>query len=480
MGSWLRDPERPERFLSYREIAEKLVEYLKEMNFTHVEFLPLAEHPFYGSWGYQATGYFAPTRRYGDPEDLMFLIDELHRAGIGVWLDWVPSHFPRDDYGLAFFDGTPTYEYPDPRKGFHPDWTDNIFDYGRGEVRSFLLSSAHFWLDYYHIDGLRLDGVASMLYLDYSRKPGEWIPNQFGGKENLEAIEFLRKLNLSIGERFPDVALTAEESTAWPSVTGDPKEGGLGFRFKWDMGWMNDTLEYFKRDPIYRKFHHGELTFRMVYAFSENYILSLSHDEVVYGKGSLYARMPGDRWQKLANLRLLYSYMYGLPGKKLLFMGQEFAMEREWDHDSSLDWHLLQNPENRGVQRLIRDLNELYRTYPALHRGDCVPEGFQWSSSDDADNSVLIWLRFSPDSEDSPILIACNFTPVPRYDYLCGVPRAGRWREIFNSDSSLYGGSNLGNLGEVYAEPKSHQGWPASAKITLPPLGAVFFRFEGE
>ncbi len=479
LGSWIRDPFHPDRFLSYREVGEKLADYVSELGFTHVELLPLLEHPFYGSWGYQATGYFAPTRRYGVPEDLMYLIDLLHRRGIGVWLDWVPSHFPRDDFGLAFFDGSATYEYADPRKGFHPDWTDNIFDYGKGEVRSFLLSSGHFWLERYHLDGLRLDGVASMLYLDYSRRDGEWVPNRYGGNENLEAIEFLKGFNRSVKGRFADVLISAEESTAWPGVTRSPEEGGLGFDLKWDMGWMHDTLEYFKKDPIYRKYHHSQLTFRMVYSHSENYILPLSHDEVVHGKGSLYRRMPGDHWQKMANLRLLYGYMYGLPGKKLLFMGQEFGMIEEWNHDVGLDWHLLKYPLHRGLQRFVADLNRIYRNYPALHRGDCHPSGFRWSVVDDADNSVLIWLRTVPGGGETPVLVACNFTPVPRYNYVCGVPSAGRWREILNSDSSLYGGSNVGNMGFAVAEGEPWGQWPARLTLNLPPLGVLFFAFEG-
>ncbi len=474
LGSWMRDPKDPERLLSYREIAPKLADYAVEMGFTHIELLPVMEHPFYGSWGYQCTGYFAPSHSYGTPQDLMYLVDTLHQRNVGVILDWVPSHFPQDDYALAQYDGTPTYEYADPRKGYHTDWTSNIFDYGRGPVQSFLLSSALFWLEHYHIDGLRVDGVASMLYLDYSRESGEWLPNIYGGRENLEAVEFLRRFNSTVYRRFPDVQTFAEESTSWPKVSRPVYEDGLGFGLKWDMGWMHDTLEYLKSDPIYRKHHHHNLTFRMLYAFHENFVLALSHDEVVHGKGSLLDKMPGDHWRSLAQLRLLYGYMFGMPGKKLLFMGQEFGMGREWDHDSSIDWHLLAYEPHRGLQRWVTDMNQLYRSHRSLHTGDCLPSGFEWIEADDADNSVYCWLRHSTDNDDPPLLICCNFTPVPRYGYRVGVPQADRWNELANSDAQIYGGSGEGNLGGVEAEPiPSHQ-WPQSIELTLPPFGVVY------
>ncbi len=474
LGSWRRGEGG--RFLSYRELGPLLAAYVREMGFTHVEFLPVMEHPYYGSWGYQITGYFAPTSRYGSPQDLMFLIDTLHQNGIGVILDWVPSHFATDPHGLAFFDGTHLYEHADPRQGVHPDWGSAIFNYGRHEVRSFLLSSALFWLDLYHADGLRVDAVASMLYLDFSRPEGQWVPNEYGGRENLQAIAFLRQLNEAVYRYEPDVQTYAEESTAWPLVSRPTYLGGLGFGFKWDMGWMHDTLRYLSRDPIYRKYHHEELTFRMLYAFTENFVLPLSHDEVVHGKGSLLAKMPGDPWQKFANLRLLLGYMYGQPGKKLLFMGGEFAQEREWNHETELDWHLLEDPRHRGVQRWVRDLNHAYRAFSALHQLDCEPEGFAWIEPEDCERSVLVFLR--KDRRDDLVLVACNFTPVPRPHYRVGVPRPGFWREILNSDAEVYGGSGWGNLGGVQAEAIPAHGRPYSLDLTLPPLGVVFLRWE--
>jgi 1,4-alpha-glucan branching enzyme len=472
LGSWRRDPNDPARFLSYREIVEPLIEHVRTCGFTHVEFLPLMEHPFYGSWGYQTTGFFAPTRRYGDPEDLMFLIDRLHQAGIGVVFDWVPSHFPADAFALAEFDGTHLFEHADVRLGFHPDWKSLIFNYGRYEVRSFLASSAEHWLSSYHVDALRVDAVASMLYLDYSRRPGEWLPNVFGGRENLEAIEFLRQLNTGIYADHPDVQVIAEESTAFAGITRPVDAGGVGFGLKWDMGWMNDTLEYLARDPIHRRHHHGELTFRGVYAFSENFLLPLSHDEVVYGKGSLLTKMPGDDWQKFASLRLLFGYQFAEPGKKLIFMGGEFAQRREWEHDSSLDWAVLESSPHAGMQRWIGDLNRTYREQPALHEWDCDPRGFAWTQPNDSDTSLLSFLRFS--SEGDPLLVVCNFTPVPRYDCLAGVPVGGYWREILNSDAEIYGGTGIGNFGGVEARPIPAYGMARTLTLTVPPLGCLF------
>jgi 1,4-alpha-glucan branching enzyme len=476
-GSWRRVPEEGQRPLTYREMAAPLAEYVRRMGYTHVEFLPLMEHPFGGSWGYQVTSYFAPTSRYGTPQDLMYLIDYLHQQGIGVILDWVPSHFPTDEHGLKFFDGTHLYEHADPRQGLHRDWNTAIFNYGRHEVRAFLISSALFWLDKYHADGLRVDAVASMLYLDYSRKEGEWIPNQYGGRENLEAVAFLRRLNEEVYRNYPDVQTIAEESTAWPAVSRPTYVGGLGFGLKWDMGWMHDTLQYMARDPIYRKYHHNELTFRMIYAFTENFVLALSHDEVVHGKGSLLSKMPGDTWQKFAHLRLLLGYMYSQPGKKLLFMGGEFGQWNEWQHDQSLDWHLLQFPAHAGVQRWCQDLNQAYRSQPALHELDCEPAGFQWIDAADWENSVLSYLRKGR-AEDQLLLIVCNFTPVPRFNYRVGVPRAGYWREILNSDAREYGGSGLGNLGGQTTAPVPWHGQPQSLNLTLPPLAAVFLQYQ--
>ena len=470
LGSWRREGER---MPTYREVAQPLADYVKSMGFTHVELMPITEHPFYGSWGYQTTGYFAPTSRYGSPQDFMFLVDTLHEAGIGVILDWVPSHFPDDRHALARFDGTWLYEHADPRRGFHPEWKSSIFNYGRHEVRAFLLSSALFWLDRYHIDALRVDAVASMLYLDYGRQPGEWVPNAYGGKEDLEAIEFLKHLNIAVGREYPDTLTIAEESTAWPSVSRPVFAGGLGFGMKWNMGWMHDTLDYAKHDPIHRRYHHNELTFSLWYAFSENFVLPLSHDEVVYGKRALVSKMPGDRWQQLANLRLLLGWMWAHPGKKLLFMGGEFGQWREWNHDLALDWHLTDLDDHRGIQRWVADLNRTYRSYAALHERDFSPEGFEWIDANDSDNSVLTFLRRG--DNDAPVLVACNFTPVARHGYRVGLPLAGAWREVLNSDAPPYGGSGVGNMGRVQSEPAPWHGRPHSALLTLPPLGVVMF-----
>ncbi len=459
----------------YRQIAPELAQYVQDRGFTHVEFMPLMEHPFYGSWGYQTTGYFAPTSRYGRPQDLMYLIDYLHQHEIGVILDWVPSHFTTDEHGLGYFDGTHLYEHADPRRGLHPEWHSYLFNYGRNEVRAFLLSCAHFWLDKYHVDGLRTDAVASMLYLDYSRREGEWLPNQFGGRENLDAIRFLREFNEQVYAHYPDVATIAEESTAWPRVSRPLYVGGLGFGYKWDMGWMHDTLEYMRQDPVFRKFHHDQATFRMVYAFSENFILPLSHDEVVYGKGSLLNKMPGDAWQKFANLRLLLGYMYAQPGKKLLFMGGEFGQVNEWNHDADLDWGLLDSEPHLRVRHWIDDLNRAYRREPALHKYDCDPRGFQWIDCRDSDQSVLTFLR-KGDEGDADIIVACNFTPVPRTNYRVGATLADKWEEIVNSDAAHYGGSGWGNLGAVESSPVASHGLPASINLTLPPLAIVLLR----
>ena len=475
LGSWRRLPEEGNRPLTYRETAPALAEHVKRLGFTHVELMPITEHPYYGSWGYQTTGYFAPTSRYGTPQDFMYLVDHLHQQGIGVILDWVPSHFPTDEHGLAFFDGTHLYEHADPRQGYHPDWGSYIFNYGRNEVRSFLVSSAIFWLERYHIDGLRVDAVASMLYLDYSRKEGEWIPNRYGGRENLEAIAFLRAFNEEVYETFPDVQTLAEESTAWPMVSRPTYIGGLGFGFKWDMGWMHDTLKYLAHDPVHRVFHHNEITFRMVYAWNESFVLPLSHDEVVHGKGSLVNKMPGDAWQKLANLRLLYGYMYAQPGKKLLFMGAEIAQGREWNHESSLDWHLLDDQAHAGIYNWLGDLNRLYRDEPALHECDCSPEGFEWVDASDALNSVLSFLRKGKNPADT-VLVVLNFTPMPRENYRVGVPRRGFWAEVLNSDAAEYQGSGKGNMGGVETVPIPLHGRPYSLTLNLPPLGAVFLK----
>src|SRR5215472_563461 len=475
LGSWARVPEEHNRSLTYREIAPKLADYVQRMKFTHVELLPIMEHPFYASWGYQTTGYFAPTARYGTPQDFMFFVDYLHQRGIGVILDWVPSHFPADGHGLAYFDGTHLFEHADWRKGFHPDWNTYIFNYGRNEVRSFLLSSAMFWLDKYHVDGLRVDAVASMLYLDYSRREHEWIPNKFGGRENLEAIEFLRQMNLEVYKEYPGIQTYAEESTAWPMVSRPVYVGGLGFGMKWDMGWMHDTLSYFSHDPIHRQFHHNLLTFRMLYGFSENFVLPLSHDEVVHGKGSLIGKMPGDEWQRFANLRLLFGYMFAQPGKKLLFMGDEFGQVREWGHDMSLEWHVLDYPVHSGVQKWVEQLNQLYREEPAMHQIETEPDGFEWVDCNDTSASVISLLRKSKHPEET-ILIVCNFTPVPRESYRVGVPAGGFWRELLNSDATDYAGSGVGNKGGVEAEEIAAHGRPHSLSLTLPPLGALFLK----
>lgn len=478
LGSWRRKGENDSEFLTYQEIAPELAEYVKGMGFTHVELLPVMEHPFFGSWGYQTTGYFAPSSRFGSPQDFMHLVDYLHQKGIGVILDWVPSHFPGDEHGLAYFDGTCIYEHADPKKGFHPDWKSYIFNYGRHEVQAFLMSSALFWLGKYHIDGLRVDAVASMLYLDYSRNEGEWIPNCFGGRENLEAISFLKRFNEEIYKEFPDVQTIAEESTAWPMVSRPTYVGGLGFGMKWNMGWMHDTLAYMEKNPIHRKYHHHELTFSMLYAFSENYVLPLSHDEVVHGKGSLANKMPGDDWQRLANLRLLIGYQFLHPGKKLFFMGGEFGQWSEWSHDRSLDWHLSQWGRHSGIQLYVTDLNRHYATIPALHEHDFDPSGFEWIDCNDWENSILTFIRKGNDEKDT-VLAACNFTPVPRDAYRVGVPFEGSWKEICNSDAVEYGGSGIGNGGGVYTQEQTWHGRKHSILITLPPLGMIAFRYDG-
>ncbi len=473
LGSWRLNPLEGNRSLSYVELADELGAYIEDMGFTHVELLPVMEHPFAGSWGYQVTGYFAPTARFGTPDDFRTFVDRLHARGIGVILDWVPAHFPRDDWALARFDGTALYEHADPRRGAHPDWGTLVFNFGRHEVRNFLCSSALYWLREHHADGIRVDAVASMLYLDYSRKAGEWVPNEYGGNEDLDAIAFLRELNEVAYGREPGVIMAAEESTAWPGVSRPTYVGGLGFGFKWNMGWMHDTLSYFQHEPIHREFHHHELTFSLIYAFSENFLLPLSHDEVVHGKGSLYAKMPGDRWQKLANLRALYAYMWAHPGKKLLFMGGELAQEQEWSHERSLDWHLLERAEHAGVQQLVRDLNRLYRSEPALHEVDFEASGFRWLEPNDSASNTLAFSRLSRDGKRL-VVCACNFSPVPRPGYRLGLPQPGRWVEVLNTDAALYGGSNVGNLGGAVAEERPWHDQPYSAELTLPPLGVVW------
>lgn len=475
LGSWRRVPEENNRSLSYREAADYLIPYVKEMGFTHVELLPIMEHPFYGSWGYQTTGYFAPTSRYGTPQDFMRLVDLFHQNGIGVILDWVPSHFPNDEFSLGYFDGEHEYEPADPRRGIHPDWNSFIFDYSRPEVRSFLLSSAMFWLDQYHADGLRVDAVASMLYLDYSRKPGQWIPNAAGGRENLDAIQFLRLTNENLYRVHPDIQTIAEESTAWPLVSRPVSMGGLGFGMKWDMGWMHDTLQYFAQDPINRRYHHNELTFRAVYAFNENFVLPLSHDEVVYGKGSLLQKMPGDDSHKFAELRLLLAYMYSLPGKKLLFMGAEFGQWSEWHHDSSLDWHLLPYERHAGLRLLTGDLNRLYRTESALSFNETDSACFEWIESNDAASNVLSFIR-KGSSEDETIVVICNFSGAPITGYRLGAPERGVWREIFNSDAKPYAGSGRGGFGSVSTVPFALHGHNQSFTLDLPPLAAIFLK----
>lgn len=478
LGSWRRVPEENNRSLTYRELAHQLADYVHHMGYTHVQLLPVMEHPFYGSWGYQTTGMFAPSSRFGTPQDFMYLVDHLHQRGIGVVLDWVPSHFPSDQHGLSFFDGTYLFEHSDPKRGYHPEWNSYIYNYGRYEVRAFLISSALFWLERYHADGLRVDAVASMLYLDYARREGEWIPNQYGGKEDIDAITFMRKMNEAIYRDHPDVQTIAEESTAWPMVSRPTHLGGLGFGMKWNMGWMHDTLYYMTRESVHRKYHHNQLTFSIWYAFFENFVLPLSHDEVVYGKGSLINKMPGDDWQKFANLRALYGYMYGHPGKKLLFMGGEFAQWNEWHHETSLDWHLAQHDRHQGIQRWVRDLNHVYRSEPALHQLDFSNDGFEWVDFHDWESSVISFIRKGGTSHDI-VLVVCNFTPVVRHNYIVGVPRGGWWQELLNSDAPIYGGSGIGNLGGTEASPVPAQGRYNSLALTLPPLAVMFFKSAG-
>jgi 1,4-alpha-glucan branching enzyme len=475
LGSWRRVPEEGYRFQTYREMAHTLVPYVRETGYTHIELLPIMEHPFAGSWGYQVIGFYAPTSRFGTPDDLRYFIDECHRHGIGVILDWVPGHFPKDPHGLARFDGTALYEHADPRKGEHQDWGTLIFNYSRNEVRTFLLSNALFWLEEFHLDGLRVDAVASMLYLDYSRREGEWIPNQFGGRENIEAVEFLKQLNTVTHGRVPGTVTIAEESTAWPAVSRPVYVGGLGFSYKWNMGWMHDMLEYMRQDPVYRRWHHGQITFSLLYAFTENFALPFSHDEVVHGKGSMLDKMPGDVWQKHANLRTLYGYMFGHPGKKLMFMGAEFGQWREWNHDSSLDWHLLHDRMHDGLRRWVQDLNRTYQQERSLHEVDFDGSGFSWIDCHDSENSVISLIRRARDAHDFTVMVA-GFTPVPRLDYRIGVPEAGWYRELLNSDSEIYGGSNLGNGGGVPSEPEPSHGFEHSIRVTIPPLGFVLFK----
>jgi 1,4-alpha-glucan branching enzyme len=477
LGSWRRKPEEGERYLTYRELADELVPYARDMGFTHLELMPVSEYPFDGSWGYQPVGLFAPTSRFGAPDDFRAFVDACHRAGLGLLLDWVPGHFPTDPHGLARFDGTALYEHADPRQGFQRDWNTYIYNFGRREVANFLLSNARYWIEAFHADGLRVDAVASMLYLDYSRPPGEWVPNEYGGRENLAAITFLKRMNELVFGTGTGATTAAEESTAWPMVSRPTYLGGLGFGYKWNMGWMHDTLRYMSHDPIHRKYHHNDLTFGLLYGFHENFILPLSHDEVVHGKGSLLGKMPGDRWQRFANLRAYYAFMWTHPGKKLLFMGGEFAQEREWNHDHSLDWHLLADPMHRGVQLVVRDLNGLYSSLKALHELDTEPEGFQWIDAGDAQQSTLSYIRRGRDPEDVVVTV-CNFTPVPRHDYRLGVPRDGRWHERFNSDALEYGGSGLGNAGLVVAEAHPSHGHPQSLRLTLPPLATLILVHE--
>ncbi|KAA5545848.1 1,4-alpha-glucan branching protein GlgB [Roseiconus nitratireducens] len=475
LGSWQKGPGRTHGWLDYRELAHRLADYCRRMNFTHVELLPITEHPFTGSWGYQTVGYFAPTSRHGTPEDFMYFVDYLHQHDIGVLVDWVPAHFPKDGHGLRRFDGTALYEHADPRQGEHPDWGTMIFNFGRTEVRNFLVANALFWMDKYHIDGLRVDAVASMLYLDYSREDGQWIPNQYGGRENLEAIEFLREFNVAVHENHPGAVTIAEESTAWPGVSRPTYDGGLGFTYKWNMGWMNDTLTYMHREPVHRRFHQNDLTFSMIYAFTENFMLPLSHDEVVHGKGSLISQMPGDMWQKFGNLRLLYSYMWTHPGKKLLFMGGELGQWNEWNHDDGPDWLLLDFETHRGIQELVADLNRLVIQNPALHELDFDGQGFEWVDCMNADASTLVFLRKGREDAD-PLLVCCNFTPVVRHEYQVGVPVGGFWKEIFNSDSDRYGGSNVGNYPGRESLGRGHHGRPDSILVDMPPLGVTIFR----
>ena len=476
LGSWRRAPEEGNRWLTWRELAEQLVPYAVEMGFTHLELLPINEHPFDGSWGYQPLGIYAPTSRFGSPEDFTYFIEQAHAAGVGILLDWVPGHFPTDMHGLAHFDGTHLYEHADPREGFHQDWNTLIYNFGRNEVRNYLIGNALYWIECYGIDGLRVDAVASMLYRDYSRKEGEWIPNEFGGRENLEAIEFMRRMNEIVGIERPEAITLAEESTSFPAVSRPPFMGGLGFHYKWNMGWMHDTLEYIRQDPVHRKYHHNKLTFGMIYAYSENFVLPLSHDEVVHGKGSLLSRMPGDVWQKFANLRAYYAFMWAYPGKKLLFMGCEFAQGREWNHDASLDWHQTEIAWHKGVQTLVADLNRTYKSTPALFQADFEPRGFQWIAADDNENSVLSFVRY--DNARDFVLVVCNFTPVTRHGFRIGVPQSGRYQEILNTDSTWYGGSNQGN-GEVCSETVRCHGLEQSLPLTLPPLAVVYLKLIG-
>ena len=477
LGSWRRVPDEHNRWLTYRELGDQLIPYVKELGYTHIELLPIMEHPYDGSWGYQTLGYFAATSRYGTPADFMEFVDRCHQAGLGVFLDWTPAHFPRDTHGLSQFDGTHLFEHSDPRQGSHPDWGTLVYNYGRNEVQNYLISNALFWLDKYHIDGLRVDAVASMLYLDYSRKQNEWVPNRYGGRENLEAIDFIKRMNEVAHLRFPGVLTIAEESTSWPSVSRPTYLGGLGFSLKWNMGWMNDTLKYFSKEPVHRKYEHNKLTFSLLYAFTENFMLPFSHDEVVHGKNSLLHKMPGDMWQQFANLRLLYAYQYAHPGKKLLFMGQEFAQRNEWTEKHSLDWHLLQYESHRGVQRLVTDLNKLVKAEPALHEVDFEWQGFEWLDANDADNSVYSFIRRGK-NQDEIIIAILNATPVVRYGYRIGVPRPGHYEEILNTDSATYGGSNVGNLGGMNAADHPCQGRVHSLALTLPPLGVVFLKWR--
>ncbi len=479
LGSWRHRSEEPARPLSYQELGDQLGAYASDMGFTHVELMPIGEHPFGGSWGYQVSGYYAPTARYGSPDELRGMIDTLHRHGVGVVLDWVPGHFPRDEFALNRFDGTALYEHLDPRLGVHPDWGTAIFNYGRREVRNFLVANALYWLDEFHADGLRVDAVASMLYLDYSRKEGEWLPNRFGGRENLDAIDFIREVNTLIYQAHPGALMIAEESTSWPGVSHPTYTGGLGFGMKWNMGWMHDTLDYFGHDPVHRRFHHNTLTFSMVYAWSENFLLPLSHDEVVHGKGSLLARMPGDDWRKFANLRALFGYQWAHPGKQLLFMGSEWGQRAEWNADRSLDWFLLEQPLHRGIQQLVKDLNLAYRSEPALFERDFDPSGFRWIDASNADANVIAFLRYSA-AGDRHLACVCNLSPVPRYSYRLGLPAAGPYREVLNTDSHFYGGSNVGSLGEIHSEPTPWHGLPHSAAITLPPLATVWLAPESQ
>ncbi|ARE40538.1 1,4-alpha-glucan (glycogen) branching enzyme, GH-13-type [Rhodovulum sp. P5] len=477
LGSWRRDASQNNRPISYKEAAEELVDYAADMGFTHIELLPIAEHPFDGSWGYQPTGLFAPTVRHGPPHEFRDLIDAAHRKGLGVLLDWVPAHFPSDAHGLGQFDGTALYEHADPREGFHKDWNTLIYNFGRTEVQNFLVANARYWLEEYHIDGLRVDAVASMLYRDYSRDEGEWIPNKDGGRENYEAIALLQRMNTEVYGDDASVMTVAEESTAFPGVSRPVSSGGLGFGFKWNMGWMHDTLDYIQKDPVYRRHHHNKITFGLTYAFSENFILPISHDEVVHGKGSMLGKMPGDAWQKFANLRAYYGLMWGHPGKKLLFMGQEFGQVAEWNHNGELDWAALDDPRHAGLQNLVRDLNRLYRDTPALHRRDTDPAGFEWILGDAADQSVFAWIRRG-DAGDPPVAVICNFTPVPREGMALGLPEPGAWQEVLNTDAEQYGGTGMGNMGRVLATGQPLQGQPASAKVTLPPLSVVMLRAD--